>query len=77
MAITKGNLVKIRRNGERFWVEVLHEHDQPGIFSGRVNNYLIANPEKFGDEIQFSRDEVIEVFSQDQFRDVFVGKEES
>lgn len=66
MEFTKGSLVKIRRNGERFWVEVLHEHDQPGIFSGRVNNHLIANPEKFGDEIHFSKDEVMDVFDEGQ-----------
>lgn len=69
MKIKRGDFVKIRRehesSAERFWVEVLFEHDIPKVFEGRVNNNLIVCPYKLGDSISFTKEEVLEVYNEE------------
>lgn len=57
------DLVKIRRNGERFWVEITGQHDD-GSYQGTINNHVMMQPEKFGDEIRLTIDEVIDVYGE-------------
>lgn len=66
--LKQGDFVKISSHGERFWVEVMHEHEVAGVWSGRVNNDLITAPYKLGDEIQFNEKEVMERFYDTQNR---------
>jgi hypothetical protein len=56
-----GNLVKISRYNERFWVRDVREI-QPGVYVGTVDNELMAsNPFKIGDQISFTTLEVLDV----------------
>ena len=56
-----GSCVKISRNMERFWVEVMEAWAE-GWFFGRVDNHLVnPHPYKKDDVIEFHKDEVIDV----------------
>lgn len=57
--IKRGDFVKIVRDGERFWVEVTGMHDD-GSRAGRVNNHLLVAPYRFGEDIRFVDDEVLQ-----------------
>lgn len=56
-------LVKIRRNGERFWCEITGQHDD-GSYQATINNHVMMQPESFGDEIRITEDEVIDVYGE-------------
>jgi hypothetical protein len=58
-----GKIVKISRNGERFWlVDVMKDDD--GHYFGRVNNHLVRlHPYKENDIIKFHGDEVLDVWT--------------
>lgn len=49
--LTAGDLVKICRNSERFWVIVTDSSG--GFITGLVNNHLISNRLPVGTEIRF------------------------
>ena len=54
-----GDFVKIRRDSERFWLEV-RGSIEPGFYLGRVNNNLVSAPYEFGEDISFQASEVID-----------------
>lgn len=62
--------VKIERNGERFWVRVKAQEGENML--AIVDNELLRNPWKCGDEISVSLSEVIETRSLAD-RDVFIA----
>lgn len=57
--VAKGQYVKIRRNGERFWVK-LTKTTGPWL-SGKLANDLVTQKGKFGDKIHFRKSEIIEI----------------
>ena len=62
--------VKIERNGERFWVRVKAREGENML--AIVDNELLRNPWKCGDEISVSLSEVIETRSLAD-RDAFIA----
>lgn len=52
-----GRVVKIRRNGERFWVRNVRNMD--GRLFGQVDNHVIEQPFTFGKIIEISESEII------------------
>ena len=54
----KGNKIKIRRNGERFWVKVVKVL-KSGII-GTCLNDLLMNTYKYGDAIKFKLNDIVQ-----------------
>lgn len=54
----QGDFVKISREGERFWCELLDKHET-GHWRARINNHLITNKLQFGQEIDIAPGEEI------------------
>jgi len=54
----KGNKIKIRRNGERFWVKVVKVLKY-GII-GTCLNDLLMNKYKYGDAIKFKLNDIVQ-----------------
>ena len=54
----KGNKIKIRRNGERFWVKVVKVLKY-GII-GTCLNDLLMNTYKYGDAIKFKLNDIVQ-----------------
>ena len=54
----KGNIIKIRRNGERFWVKVVKVLKY-GIIGTCLNN-LLMNNYKYGDIMKFKTRDIVE-----------------
>jgi len=52
-----GRLVKIARNGERFWLRNVSELN--GRRFGQVDNYVMNQPFEFGEIIDITKDEII------------------
>lgn len=61
-----GRLIKISRNGERFWCEVMGIHDD-GRYQARVNNHLVNKTYEFGEIIDIKPEEVIEEWKNEFF----------
>ena len=61
---TVGNrLVKIVRNGERFWVNNVRTLD--GVLIGEVDNQLVSDqPFNYGDTIELTEDEIIDTYTE-------------
>jgi len=56
-------IVKIVRNGERFWINEVAPHE--GRLIGKVNNHLITEENSdlvFGSSVVFDEDEIIDEF---------------
>lgn len=62
----KNKLVKVARNGERFWVQLVGRTDSPDEYYGYVRSEVLMNPENFGDKIIFHATEVLDVMEEDK-----------
>ena len=62
--INTGRMVKIIRNGERFWVRNVREMD--GRLYGQVDNDVVMQPFTHGEIIEILADEIIDVWTDDQ-----------
>lgn len=58
LAMNAGRIVKIVRNGERFWLR--NARPLNGTMYGQVDNHLLENPPYFGQIIQFDENEIID-----------------
>jgi hypothetical protein len=59
----KGDLVKVSKPGERFWVEIVSR--KGNTFLGRVDNPLLFGDVGYGDHIEFHACNVYSVYEAD------------
>jgi hypothetical protein len=59
-----GTLVKIRRNGERFWIKPVI-HVKENTFRGKSLNNCINQTIKIGDTVEFTSQDVVDTMKED------------
>ncbi|MDC0525814.1 hypothetical protein OAO87_02350 [bacterium] len=72
--VASGVWVLVGQRGERWWCKVTSVRPD-GAFVARVDNYLVYNPYRLGDEIVLRADHVLDIANQQDcltFRDLTV-----
>ena len=60
--VEKGDIVKIKRDGERFWIIVKYLYKDGQRMRGIADNNTIDGEYKIGDNVTFNRDEIVDIY---------------
>ena len=60
--VSKNDIVKIKRDGERFWIIVKYLYKDGNRMRGIVDNNTVNGKYKINDKIVFERDEIVDIY---------------
>ena len=60
--VSKNDIVKIKRDGERFWIVVKYIYKDNKRIKGIVDNNTVNGKYKINDQIVFERDEIVDIY---------------